>query len=248
MINRYIKLKESVNNYWPVVAYRYVSQKQEGVNYIFTPRELRQAFEAEGFKSRDDLWGRVIHNFFHSSEENNIPYSRFVEAIDEEFDNSEEYYNEEELKDIYSLPKCVLTNDGLAAAELKIEEIDDYLDEKPLAEQLGLAKEGTAPAADRIVNLDHNSPPYQEAISALDEVIEAVKNERKNDFEEKERVQKELQAGKILLEADSVDPEKIKATLIKTLKWLGKKFAEKAIDNLAAIAIAAIFTLIGIST
>ena len=156
------------------------------------------------------------------------------------------------------------TDDGIKAAEKQLRGIydgNDILSKKPLAEQLGLVEETTAPAADRIVKLDdnsvplkHDSEPYKKAMSALDEVmtalegvIAAFQNERKNDFEEEERIKKELQAGKILLEADSVDPEKIESTLIKTLKWIGIKFAENAIANLAAKAVKAIAALIGIS-
>ena len=244
MIDNYNKLSKIVTEHLLSVAYRYMDKK--GFDSTFTQEELMEAFKAEGFESRDDLWAKAISNFFDMMKRQATsphPFNRVIKTDSSALIN-------EAYGDRFSVSKYEFTSDGLIAAEKQLKEIygDNILSEKPLAEQLGLVEGGTAPASDRIVELDHNSPPYKEAMSALDEVIEAVDNERKNDFEEKERVQKELQAGKTLLSALRVDGEKIKATLIETLKWLGKKFAEKAIDNLVTIAIAAIFTLIGISS
>ena len=60
MINTYTELKDIVENYSLAVAYRYLRlKKEEGINGIFTPEELIEAFKAEGFKSNADLWDRV---------------------------------------------------------------------------------------------------------------------------------------------------------------------------------------------
>ena len=245
MIDTYTELKNIVDSHWLLVAYRYLRlKKEEGINAFFIPEEIINAFKDEGFESREDIWKMIALKFSKVIKYDANALTQTINIL-----NKEELHEAEIDGSPYIVPKCRLTTEGVEEAEEQLKEIygDNILSDKPLAEQLGLAKEGTAPAADRIVELDHNSPPYKEAMSALDEVIEAVDNERKNDFEEKERVQKELQAGKTLLSALRVDPEKIKATLIKTLKWIGVKFAENAIANLAVKAVKAIAALIGIS-
>ena len=255
MIDTYTDLNDIVEKHSLVVAYRYVSQEPEGLNQYFTQQALMEAFEYEGFKSREDIWEKAIRDFFYMMDNQVTPQFNKVAKTGNQ---ATHYFNRiaetgnmalvNEYGDAFYLSKYTLTKEGIINAEKQLKEIygDNILSEKPLAEQLGLVEGGTAPASDRIVELDHNSPPYKEAMSALDEVIEAVDNERKNDFEEKERVQKELQAGKTLLSALRVDREKIKATLIETLKWLGKKFVDVAISGLAENAIKTVLSLFGL--
>ena len=98
---------------------------------------------------------------------------------------------------------------------------------------LGQSKLGTAPASDRIVDLNHNSDPYKAAMTSLNKVIAQVAAERSNDFEEKDRILGELDAGKRLMESLKVDPEKIRQVLGGALKWLAKKFISAPIGELA---------------
>ncbi len=224
----YTDLKKYIPEYIALVILR----NTNNVNEPLEQEDVAMAFVREGFATRKDLAERALKTIGFDGLE---PYIDKLNTPYEGWEGGD--FTGYELTDV-----------GIEKAQEQEEEINDYRDDQPLAEQLTLGKKRVAPAADRIVKLTHNSPPYQEAMTALDEVIEAVKNDGTNDFEEKERIQKELQAGKTLLSALRVDREKIKTTLIETLKWLGKKFAEKAIDNLAAIAIAAIAVLIGTST
>ena len=103
-----------------------------------------------------------------------------------------------------------------------------------------------APASDRIVPLDHNSAGYKDATTKLEEVISATEADRTNDFEEKEQILAELNAGKTLLKSASVRASAIAAVLGSALLFLAKLFAEKAIGEMASTAWAAIKTLIGL--
>jgi hypothetical protein len=103
------------------------------------------------------------------------------------------------------------------------------------------------PAADRIVPLDHNSPEYREAVNALEEVAEAVRsnNEYANeDPEDRNQRLVELEAAEKLLEAPRVSESAIKIFAIRTLRYLGDKFADHAIGLLAGAAITALLALL----
>ena len=248
MIN-YPDLKKYIPEYIAFVIMR----NTDNVNVPLTLEQVAIAFVREGFATREDVVVRALRIIgFEALKpyviEGVMPFPQ-QKVIEQDRLGANESQGIDDISSIISrIIRYGVTGAGIVKAQEQEEEINDYIKEKPLAEQLGLVEEGTAPAADRIVTLDDNSPPYKEAMSALDEVIEAVDNERKNDFEEKEQIQKELQAGKTLLSALRVDPEKIKATLIKTLKWIGIKFAEGAIFGLAMVAVTTIAALIGIST
>ena len=109
------------------------------------------------------------------------------------------------------------TDDGIKAAEKQLRGIYDgnnILSKKPLAEQLGLVEETTAPAADRIVKLTHNSEPHRESIKKLDELIEEV--DKKNEPKYKQAAA-HLKAAKALLEA----PELRKTDWQAIKGWFG---------------------------
>ena len=89
MINTYTELKDIVENYSLAVAYRYLRQtKEEGINGIFTPEELIEAFKAEGFKSNADLWDRVkeecLDNHFKAAQWNDYDSTLFLVEINKE--------------------------------------------------------------------------------------------------------------------------------------------------------------------
>ena len=127
--------------------------------------------------------------------------------------------------------KYKFTDDGMAAAEKEIYG-DNPLSDKPLAEQLGLVEEGTAPAADRIVKLDHNSEPHKESIEKLDELIEEV--DKKNEPKYKQAAA-HLKAAKALLEAPELR-EKDRQTIKEWFEWLKREITsatfQTSIDKL----------------
>ena len=106
-----------------------------------------------------------------------------------------------------------------------------------------------APAADRIVSLDHNSKEYRTTVEVLDAVIDEVrKSNEYGDKDPQDRDQRvaELEAGKRLLEAPKVSVNAIQAVIITTLAYLAMKFADAAIGNLASQAIDAVKNLVGL--
>ena len=222
MIDTYTESKKIVATYWMAVAYRYVSQEPEGVNHIFTPEELMQAFEYEGFSPRPDfLWGITVK------------FLSIIKYPDGTLPKTIKIVNEEELRDLkssvgvpddaYFPPACRLTTEGVEKAEKQLMEIygDNILSDKPLAEQLGLVEEGTAPAADRIVKLDDNSvpldhddPKHQATIKQLGELAEEL---RKVNEPPAKKAIKYVNMAKDLLE----EPE-LRKTDWQTIKgWFG---------------------------
>jgi hypothetical protein len=98
-----------------------------------------------------------------------------------------------------------------------------------------LASTAAAPASDRIVTLDHNSPAYKETKEAL-ENLEKVISEA-NDFddvEEKEQHVAEISAVRRLFDAVRVRIEPV----VALLKPLAIQFASKLKDTLLGKAVA----------
>ena len=256
----YTNLKKYIPEYIALVIIRHTNN----INESLEQEQIATAFVREGFTTRKDLAVRALNTIGFEILKPYVIEGNIPNAVENEI--AQEMIDFSDLGEGHFYPPdytwYALTDEGIEKAQEQEYEMNAPIDDRPLAEQLGFAEEGTAPAADRIVKLDdnsvplkHDSEPYKKAMTALDDVmtaldgvIAAFQSEGKNDFEEEERVQKELQAGKTLLEAPSADPEKIKATLIKTLKWIGIKFAENAIANLAVKAVKAIAALIGISS
>lgn len=103
------------------------------------------------------------------------------------------------------------------------------------------------PAADRIVELDHNSSIYQEALARVDELETVVG--KANDYPDpldKDRHLAEIGAGKSLLKASRVKFSAIMAVLLPVLKYLARKFADNAVGILATAATVAILKLLRI--
>ena len=103
------------------------------------------------------------------------------------------------------------------------------------------------PASDRVVQLNHNSPEYKEAVNAVDAVIKDVigDNEFGNEFpEEREAVINTLKAGRKLLDAENVRPIALDHTLLPVLQYIADNFAKGAIAALGAVAVAAVMVLL----
>jgi len=83
-----------------------------------------------------------------------------------------------------------------------------------------------APASDRTVTFDHNSPDYIETVRAVEHVEQAI--QQSNDYpdqEDKEQRLAELSAGRRILQAVRARGEAIIAVLYRCLLYVAKKFA-----------------------
>lgn len=105
-----------------------------------------------------------------------------------------------------------------------------------------------APASDRVVKLDHNSAPYKDAVSKIEDVLKDARSLNSLAAEpEFDRVEAELSAGKRLLEAAAARVEAIKVVLIPPLQWIGKKVGEHALGIAVTALIALIASIFGIT-
>lgn len=103
-----------------------------------------------------------------------------------------------------------------------------------------------APAADRVVRLDHNSATYHEAIDAL-EKLERVLREA-NDYpdpEDKEQKVAEVSAARRIFQATKVRISVVVSLLAVPVTYLVKTFAGASIGEAATKVIDAITALIG---
>lgn len=98
-----------------------------------------------------------------------------------------------------------------------------------------------APASDRIVTIDHNSPHYQEAVTSLERTIETISGSNIISGDEKEAVLAELSAGRRLLDFTKSTWAACKTLLIDGLKYVLRKFGEGAV----AIAVTAALGFLG---
>ena len=105
------------------------------------------------------------------------------------------------------------------------------------------------PAAGRIVPLDHNSKEYDEAVSALESVIEAFREDHHLDNvlgQEKTALLNVLEGGKELLKDAQVRVDALLTITIEPLRLLAKRYDQALVGALAAAAISALFKLIGL--
>jgi len=128
----------------------------------------------------------------------------------------------------------------------------------PDNESVGIPK--AIPAADRLVTLDHNSDPYKEAISALDAVVEAFREDHlfENDWGiEKSVLLKTLESGRRLLEQTQAHAATLYTTVVTSLEVIREKYEHAMVAGLvtAAVdrvlpaverAISSLLTLIGV--
>lgn len=112
------------------------------------------------------------------------------------------------------------------------------------------SKDIVVPASDRFVELDHNSAPYREAISALDAAIsEAEKSNSLGDLTAGERISilSQLKTGRTLFDDNSIRVSAYRAVLDPALKWLLEKCADNVVGLAITAAITAIGTLLGLA-
>jgi hypothetical protein len=103
-----------------------------------------------------------------------------------------------------------------------------------------------APAADRVVRLDHNSSAYKEAIETIERLRDAIQHT--NDFfepEEKEQRIAEVSAARRLFDAVLVRVEPIIALLRPLVVQFGTKLKENLISLAVSAVTAALITLFG---
>jgi hypothetical protein len=105
------------------------------------------------------------------------------------------------------------------------------------------------PASDRVVGLDHNSPTYVAAVTAVDQLIVAVRESnayRETEPDDQERRLAELEAGRRLLASKWLSLATVKAALIGTVTYLAAKFADAPIGEAASTAWTALKALLGL--
>jgi hypothetical protein len=98
-------------------------------------------------------------------------------------------------------------------------------------------KKAYAPAADRVVPLEHNSSGYLAAMDALDKASIALAQSNIIPDEIKEQRGAEFSAGRVLLSAKRVSVKAIKAVLFSALTYIGMTFAETAAGEAASHAL-----------
>lgn len=96
-----------------------------------------------------------------------------------------------------------------------------------------LEPETTIPAANRYVTLDDNDPQVKEVKKSVSELIQAVGDERSNDFEDKEGRLAELAALDLLLAKPQTSVPLVEKILKDTVTYLSQRFANATIGQIA---------------
>jgi cell division protein ZapA (FtsZ GTPase activity inhibitor) len=131
-----------------------------------------------------------------------------------------------------------LTRAMLMAGILAYERIEELEGERRLA-----------PAADRVVPLDHNSPDYFAATAALEQLIEVVRESNsyhESDPDDQNRRLGELEAGRRLLGSRWISMTTLKASLWGTIAYLASKFIDAPIGEAASLAWSTLKKLFGL--
>jgi len=89
------------------------------------------------------------------------------------------------------------------------------------------------PASDRFVQLDDNSPSYDDALKQLEELVKAVGEIRINDWPEKEGVVTNLRTAIEMIKAKYVNETALKTAAYTSIGFILLKFAEAPIVDLA---------------
>jgi len=109
------------------------------------------------------------------------------------------------------------------------------------------APKAIAPASDRVVQFDHNSAVYKDAIASLNRVRDAVAESNEySDLEDKAQRLYELDASNTLLKAGRARVEVLQALTMKCLRYLADKFVEGIVSVVIGTAIIALVTLMGL--
>lgn len=106
-------------------------------------------------------------------------------------------------------------------------------------------EDGTVPASDRVVKLDHNSQAYKDAIRALETLERVIR--QSNEYDDpaaKEQHAAEVKAGKTLLEGLQVRASALWDLIRNPTAYVAKKFGDSMIGKAAAAAWEAVSKLI----
>lgn len=123
----------------------------------------------------------------------------------------------------------------------KIEEA--FADDALIAEALGLSEaENLIPAADRVVQLDHNSASYLNVSKGLDALAEAARSS--NDLPDRERIIPSLSAAKVLWQAAELKVIQIKIGVLMAIEDAAKALSNTAQVVATALLIDAIKSLV----
>ena len=109
-------------------------------------------------------------------------------------------------------------------------------------------KNFVAPAADRVVPLDHNSAPYQETVESVNKVIEELKKDQPLDNElgqEKHALLRAIEAGRRLLDDTRMNVEIGVKLLLEPLRLVAKKYTQVLLGALANKAVDLVSKLLG---
>ncbi len=108
---------------------------------------------------------------------------------------------------------------------------------------------GSIPAADRLVELDHNSEAYADTLAAIEKVRDEVKASNEyaaDDPEDRDQQISELNAGLEILKAVRVRLSVATNLILPPLMHLAQKFSDNLIGELAKQAAHFLRTLIGL--
>ncbi len=100
-----------------------------------------------------------------------------------------------------------------------------------------LASPGLSVESDRLVQINHNSSAYNDALDGLERLREALVESNSIDTDTKERVTAELSAGSALLKPRMAREVALKTVLLTVLTWLSLEFASTAVGQLAQVII-----------
>jgi hypothetical protein len=154
----------------------------------------------------------------------------------------------------YSPPKFSLSVNGIRFAEFVFG--DEASPDKPRQ-----TATRTVPTSDRVVELNHNSDPYTEAIRALDAAVSAFRNDHclENEWgSEKAVLLQSIEAGQRLLKESQVRVATIYTTVVSPLRIIVDRYKDAVaaglitagVDQIIPIferAVHSVLALIGIS-
>lgn len=154
-------------------------------------------------------------------------------------DNLSEY---NESKDKVKVPNYVLFNKN---SILRSYFLHGYIIPKKISENIKLIlrssenKHSLVPAANRIVNLNHNNPEYNEIKNDLEKLHEAVRglNDSKFDEQTKENAKNEIEAAQRLWQSTELQFIQIKIGIILAIEKAGKLLKDTAHKAMSALVI-----------
>ena len=117
--------------------------------------------------------------------------------------------------------------------------LEDALEERE-------SEDSFVPISDRVVRLDHNAEPFQDAIRAVETTIVHLRGNNSIDRDDRIRIELELKSGLDLVKAPKVRVYAVGTLVIGALVWLVEEFASSAVGIAAQEALAAVRVLLGI--